>query len=117
MNYQVLTNIVESIIWNFRCPECWHEAHREDLEILWTAWWSLNAEINCKKCGKHSFLRAEFNTMPIVNLWTIPKEQIENIKNKIAEEKSKNKINEKEILDLRNTLNSSENINISDFLN
>lgn len=55
--------------------------------------------------------------MPIVNLWTIPKEQIENIKNKIAEEKSKNKINEKEILDLRNTLNSSENINISDFLN
>lgn len=114
MNYKILLNIVDSIIWHFKCPDCSSSIDKDDLEILWTSWWSLNAEVICKKCSRHTYIKAELNKFPVFNNWLINKEQVEIIKNKIEQEKSKNKIDDEQILSLRETLLKNENLSVWD---
>ncbi len=133
MNYQILKTLIDSLIWNFVCPNCNWKVSENNLEVVWAAWNSINLDVLCPACDKHTFVKAE---MSQINLWSVMnlnKENLEGLKNKLNEIKDnllqvnikkedfsqrKNieaKINEKEILELREIL-KKEHTNVWDIL-
>lgn len=130
MNYQMLKTLLDSLISNFKCPNCWSWINENSLEIVWAAWTSINLDVMCNNCQKHTFVKAEVSQ---INLWNIPNinpENIEEIKQKLQERLSNIKIkksniwetkniqaqiNENDILELRETF-KNEHLNVEDFL-
>lgn len=128
MNYQILKNLVDSLTQNFRCVECQSWVNLSNIEIIWVAWNSINLEVECLSCHKHTFIKAQANH---INLWDIAelksmdpiilKEKLkEKLKNKntqidITNSNNSTWIQETQILELREML-KNKNINVEDFL-
>ncbi len=66
MNYQMLKSIVDSLIQNFKCPDCHGWVSEKDIEIVWAAWKTVNIDVWCPVCNKHTMVKAEVSNM---NLW------------------------------------------------
>ncbi len=119
MNYQMLKTILDSLVSNFKCPTCNSSVTEKEVEILWTANQSINLEIVCPECQKSTMVKAE---MANFNLWNIPNltpEALQDLKSRLKttlEKPIENnpKINEKEIIDLKNKLNK-QNLWVNDF--
>lgn len=122
MNYKTLKTIIESIITNFKCPDCNSECSENDFEILWASWWTVNLNCHCKKCSKNSFIKAEMNQIPL-NIKNLNKDILQNLKNNLEQKiwelkitsNTKVTINEKEIIELKDVL-KNKNLNVSDLL-
>lgn len=130
MNYQILKNLLDSLISNFRCPNCQASVTENNIEIVGAAGTSVNLDIECVSCTKHTFVKAEVAQIHLWNMLDITPENMEEIKQKLQQKLSglqiKNRniwetkniqaqINEKEILELRDIL-KNEHINVEDFL-
>lgn len=130
MNYQMLKTLLDSLVSNFKCPNCSNTVNDSLIEIVWAAWSSVNLDIFCSNCEKHTFVKAEVSQINLWNLMNFKWENINEIKQKLQEKLSwlnikkadfsntKNieaKINDKQILELRETL-KNENVNVKDFL-
>ncbi len=63
MPYIFLKNIIESVVANYVCPDCWAKAGLEHLNITGMSSRGVDIHINCSVCGAHSHLSAEVNTM------------------------------------------------------
>lgn len=130
MNYQMLKSIIDSLVQNFRCPDCETQVTEKDVEIVWAAWKTVNIDIWCPKCSKHTMVKAEVSSL---NIWNLPiwdKESMDKLRQELIQKistlkwiswvwevKMKNKeiwIDEKQIMDLRKKL-KWENISASDF--
>jgi len=129
MNYQMLKSILDSLMTNFRCPVCSSGVAENNLEIVWAAWNSINLDIICPKCEKHTFVKAEISHLNFWNIMNLDQNSIQEIKQKLQNTLSKIdlkkwdfetikniKINDKEILELRDKLNK-DNVWVEDFLN
>lgn len=122
MNYQILKTILESLLNNFRCPDCESKITDNDLEILATANQSINIEVSCPNCNKKTLVKAEMSSLNLGNIPNLPPEILEKLKQKLKDwintptnKKPTHLINEKEIIDLKNTLNQ-DNLWVDDFL-
>ena len=129
MNYQMLKTLLDSLVSNFRCPNCDSWTQENNLEIIWAAWTSVNLDVFCPSCQKHTFVKAEVSQINLWNLVDINPENIGEFKEKLAQKltsiniwkkeissKIEAKINENEILELRKAL-KDEHIKASDLLN
>lgn len=130
MNYQMLKTLLDSLILNFKCPNCSSWVLDSNIEVVWAAWNSINLDVFCSTCQKHTFIKAEVSQINLWNIANFDKENLEELKQKLQEKLSwiklqrtdfwetKNiqaQINEKEILELREIL-KSKNTNVWDIL-
>lgn len=126
MNYQILKTLLDSLISNFKCPECSSWVSEKNIEIVGAAGTSVNLDLMCPNCEKHTFVKAEVSQINLWNIIDLKSENIEELKKKLSNQLSsmkssnwlneiKAQIQEKEILELRDIL-KNENINVEDFL-
>lgn len=118
MNYQMLKILIDSLIKNFKCPNCQSNITQNNLEVVWAAWTSINLDVNCPVCEKHTFVKAEISQINLWNIVDLKKENIDEIKQKLSNivqwvKDLDNQINDKEILQLRDIL-KCEHIKVED---
>lgn len=125
MNYQMLKALIDLLIKNFKCPNCQSQINEDSLEIIWAAWTSVNLDINCPMCKKHTFIKAEVSQINLWNVIDLKKENIDEFKQKLQQEllniniknwninlteflskESNIKINDEEILKLKDKLDN-----------
>lgn len=131
MNYQMLKTLLDSLTLNFKCPNCSSWINENNLEIVWAAWTSINLDVFCPKCEKHTFVKAEVSQINLWNIVDFNSGNIEEFKEKLHKKLTsinfkksnlddsktiKAQINDKEILELRDTL-KNEHMKVEDFLN
>jgi len=118
MNYQALKWMLEWIVKTYKCPNCSADISENNVDIVWAAWTTVNIDIECAKCQKHSMIKAE---MTQINLWEINfskewlvwlKNSLEKIKNNLTQAQTR-KIKDEEIINLSKDLKKN-NLNISD---
>jgi len=116
MNYKTLKWMLESLVKVYKCPMCNAEVSENAVDIVWAAWNTVNIDIECENCKKHSMIKAEINNVNIIpiNVWENwiewLKQSLENIKSKITQNTRANsnttKITDTEIIDLNKKLKS-----------
>lgn len=128
MNYQMLKTLLDSLVTNFKCPNCNEQVTDSNIEIVGAAGSSVNLDIGCVACWKHTFVKAEVSQLNVSNILWMTGQNIEELKKKLSQklyeisnkkdslEESKNiQIKEKQILELREIF-KNKNINVEDFL-
>ena len=116
MNYKFIKWIIDTLIENYRCPSCGYTIIDDNVDIIWAAWNSINIDIACGKCKKHSLIKSELNDISKpMNYWPkITQNWIEDTsKNTYFE---KNFIENEQIVNLNKKL-KKQNINASDLFN
>lgn len=117
MNFQSLKWMIESLIKSYKCPECSTGVTDTNIDIIWAAWTTINIDIECPNCWKHSMIKTEVLSIDLTNKKISP-ENIEKLKssflNKWATIIQWNKsINDTEIVDLNKNLRKRK-LNVSD---
>lgn len=128
MNYQMLKTLIDSLVTNFRCPNCEGQVWESNIEIVWAAGTSVNLDIGCAQCSKHTFVKAEVSQMNLSNILDMTNGNIDEFKQRLSQrlswislkrsewaEEKKSQIKEKQILELREIF-KNENTNVEDFL-
>lgn len=82
MNFQALKWMIDNLVQNFTCPECMSKVSEEFIEIVWTAGTSINIDVECPKCEKHSMIKAQVYAMNIPIEMGIWEKELENIESK-----------------------------------
>lgn len=128
MNYQMLKTLLDSLLANFKCPNCSSGVIENNIEIVWAAGTSINLDIACSACEKHTFVKAEVSQINLWNIVDLKSENMDELKQKLHQKltslhiknrdiwETKNieaQINEKEILELRELL-KSDHTNVED---
>ncbi len=131
MNYQMLKTLLDSLVLNFKCPNCSSQINETNLEIVWAAGSSVNLDIICNNCEKHTFVKAEVSQINLWNVIDIQPENIEEFKQKLHQKLTsinikktnsthvKNieaKIDEKQIWELKKVL-KNDGMKVEDFFN
>jgi len=106
MNYQSLKIVVEWLVESFKCPSCNSKSSADFVEILGSAGTSINLDIICPKCNKHTAVSAQAFAMPLF-IWkgSITKEQKEQNINKMKE-----KLDNIQNLEIKNNSNKNNNL-------
>jgi DNA-directed RNA polymerase subunit RPC12/RpoP len=119
MNFQSIKSMIESLVKTYKCPECSEWITEANVDIIWAAWSTINIDIECSYCGKHSMLKTEILALNLTDKW-ISAENIEKLKSvllknwniKAIKEKS---INDEQIVWLNKDLKKWK-LNVSDLL-
>lgn len=118
MNYKALKWVIDWLINSHKCPNCNSSINESSIDIIWAAWSTINIDISCPSCDKHSMVKAEIAQIDVSNLkvndiknWNIKKQIINQLK---WWSKNKN-LKESDISELTNKLKKT-NINIWDLL-
>ena len=121
MNYQALKWLIDNLIKEYKCPNCSKDVKESNVDIIWAAGTTINIDIWCPACNKHSMIKSEILSIDISKL-AIAKEWLSQIRNKLEEvkwklieTKKKNQIKDKEIIDLDKKL-KTETLNVEDLL-
>ncbi len=107
MNYQALKSMVNNLIKSFKCNECKSNITEENIDIIWAAWNSVNIDIECPKCKKHTMVKSQILQIDSSNI-ALLKQNLLNLKTKIE-----NPIKDEEMIKLSKDL-KNRNINASD---
>lgn len=118
--------MLESLVKVYKCPICNAEIIENSVDIVWAAWNTVNIDIECHNCKKHSMIKAEINNVHLLplSLWETWvewfKKNLQNIKSQITTSDitaNKNgKITDTEIVKLDKKL-KEKNLNVSDLFN
>jgi len=123
MNYKTLKWMLESLVKVYKCPMCSAEINENNVDIVWAAWNTVNIDIECHNCKKHSMIKAEINTINLMPMnlsdtwvdWL--KKSLEDIKWQMIQNNetkwSNEKITDTEIVKLNKKL-KGPNLNASD---
>jgi len=80
MNYKNLKSMLESLIQSYKCPACNASVEESQVDIIGAAGTTINIDIACPKCKKHSMIKAEIAQIDMSNIHQA-KEKINEIKN------------------------------------
>lgn len=72
MNFQSLKWMIDSVIKSYKCPECASEVNESNIDIIWAAWTTINIDVECYNCGKHSMIKTEVVSIDLSNKWLNP---------------------------------------------
>jgi len=111
--------MIDSIVKSYKCLECSSGVNDSNIDIIWAAGTTINIDIECSNCGKHSMVKTEILSIDLMNRWVSP-ENIDKIKNSLIAWNwrliaNQNKIKDNEIIDLNKDLRKSW-LNVSDLL-
>jgi len=107
MNYQALKSMIDNLVKNYKCNECWSSITEKDIDIVWAAWNSVNIDVYCPKCKKHAMVKSQVLQIDITNFSGL-KNTLLNINNK-----KQNTIKDEEMIKLSKEL-KSRNLNAKD---
>lgn len=117
MNYKALKWVIDWILNSHKCPSCNSLINESWVDIIWAAWSTVNIDISCTTCWKHSIIKAEVAQVDVNSLgnWKKIDPQIlkDQILSKINLSKNTNNLSKEDLDDLNNKI-SNENISISD---
>ena len=51
--------MIDSIVQSYKCPECTVGVNEGNIDIIWAAGTTINIDITCEGCGKHSMVKTE----------------------------------------------------------
>lgn len=119
MNFQSIKSMIESLTKTYKCPECNNSITDSNIDIIWAAWTTINIDIECFNCWKHSMIKTEILAVDLTNKW-ISAENLEKLKNTLLKGVTKinstsKKINDEEIVNLNKDLKKWK-LNVSDLL-
>ena len=120
MNFQSLKWMIDSLVKSYKCPKCGTWITDANVDIIWAAWTTINIDIACDNCWKHSMVKTEVLALNLSDKG-ISAKNIEKIKQTLLAwnwntlNTSINKIKDKEIIDLNKDLKKSK-LNVSDLL-
>ena len=117
MKFWALKWLVENVVKSYKCPECNSDINDNNIDVVWAAWNTVNIDIECSNCWKHSMIKSEVMTFDLSKL-PLPKEKLENIKKELFEIKwqlnsKKDFIKDEEIVDLNKDF-KKDDFNVSD---
>ena len=117
MNFQSLKWMIDTLVKTFNCPECNSEVNDSSVDIMWAAGSTINIDIMCPNCWKHSMVKTEVLAIDL-SAKGISAENIEKLKKSLMSWNSKmdinvSKIKDDEIKGLNNDLNKDD-LNVSD---
>jgi len=72
MNYKALKWMIDNLTSTYTCPECSSNVEEGNVDIIWAAWTTINIDIECSNCGKHSMIKSEIITLDLSNIQNIP---------------------------------------------
>ncbi len=84
MNYVALKWMIDSMVESHKCPSCQSEISEEDIDIIGAAGTTINIDVTCPKCGKHSMVKVEVVSMDLQKM-NISNEQLREIGKKLWE--------------------------------
>ncbi len=73
MNYKALKWMMENLTQTYKCPECSSDVDESYVDIVWAAWSTINIDIECHNCHKHSMIKSEVLTFNLAEIWDISK--------------------------------------------
>lgn len=59
MNFQTLKWMIESLVKSYKCPMCTSGVSEGDVSIIWAAGNTVNIDVTCGSCNKHSMVKIE----------------------------------------------------------
>lgn len=59
MNYEALSTMINNLIEWYKCPDCQSNVTPNDIDIVWAAWSTVNLDVACKNCWKHSMVKTQ----------------------------------------------------------
>jgi len=106
MNYKALKWMIDNLTKTYNCPECNWEVDEAWVDIIWAAGTTINIDIECPNCGKHSMIKSEVITLDLSNIQNIAWLQwtLEWVIQKNTAVDPKNLIKDKQIVDLNKDL-------------
>ncbi|MDC0506280.1 hypothetical protein OAN96_01660 [Candidatus Gracilibacteria bacterium] len=119
MNYQALKTMIDSVTSNYKCPSCNSSVSEESLDIIGAAGTSVNIDITCPACEKHSMIKAEVMNVDVSNM-KIGSEQLGALQEKISQIKgltggsihmqpnSSNRMKDEQIVNLNKNLKQKD---------
>jgi len=119
MNYQALKTMIDSVTSNYRCPSCNSNVGEESLDIIGAAGTSVNIDITCPACEKHSMIKAEVMNVDVSNM-KIWSEQLGMLQEKLSQMKGlvgwnvhiqnapSNRMKDEQIVDLNKNLKQKD---------
>lgn len=134
MNFKALKGMIDSLVKTYKCPECGAEVNDNNVDVIGAAGTTINIDVECPNCGKHSMIKSEVMSLDLTNANITPDklQQIKetlwkikggNIKAEIVESwavgntnrPKANPIKDNEIIDLNSELKQEE-LNVEDLL-
>lgn len=115
MNFQSLKWMIDTLVKTFKCPECNSEVYDNNVDIMWAAWSTINIDILCENCWKHSMVKTEVLAINLSKKG-ISAESIQKLKESLMKwniQTNTPKIKAEEIKWLNNDLKKDE-LNVSD---
>lgn len=119
MNFQSMKWMIESLVDSYKCPECDSTVNDSNVDIVWAAGTTINIDIACANCWKHSMIKSEVLSIDL-SKWWISQENIEKLKKSLLNWSwkiitSQKLINDEEIIWLNKDL-KNKTFNVSDLL-
>ena len=68
MNYKALKWMMENLTTSYKCPECNSDVDESFVDIIWAAWNTINIDIECHECHKHSMIKSEVITLDLTKM-------------------------------------------------
>ena len=119
MNFWALKWLVDNVVANYKCPECNSDINDNNIDVIWAAWNTVNIDIECSNCWKHSMIKSEVMTFDLSKM-PIPKDKMEILRNelwklkwKIASNNKQKLIKDEEIVILNKDFKRND-FNVSD---
>ena len=115
MNFQSLKWMIDSLVKTYKCPECNHDVSEKNVDIVWAAGSTINIDVECPSCKRHSMVRTEVLSVDLAN-GNISKDKINTIKEAIKGIKKSGiikNIKDEEIVELNKEL-KKEDLSVDD---
>lgn len=113
MNYNVFKTLVDVLVKTYKCPNCQAEINENSIDIVGAAWATINVDIWCPACKRHSIIKAEATQVNanMMDFWTNP--SIESIKKSLSSlisqnRKIENPIKDEDIVNLNKDFKNPE---------
>lgn len=119
MNFKWLKSMIDSLVATYKCPECWEWATEDNVDIIGAAGNTINIDLVCGKCDKHSMIKSEVVSLDLdksnisVEQLQVLREHLWSLGGKLSIPMKENKVSDEEITDLHKKLQESD-LSLSD---
>ncbi len=116
--------MIQSLVKSYKCPVCNSQVAENNMDIIWAAGTTVNIDISCPGCKKHSMIKIEILAVDMTK-GKIQKDTLSELKSRFAwiswevemlsniSEEKENPIKDENIVDLNKNL-KSENFSVED---
>jgi endogenous inhibitor of DNA gyrase (YacG/DUF329 family) len=76
--------MIDSLVKTYKCPECGNEVNDNNVDVIGAAGTTINIDVECPGCGKHSMIKSEVMSLDLTNQ-NITAEKLQQIKDTLGQ--------------------------------